>query len=857
MKKITTGILAHVDSGKTTLSEGLLYVSGNIRKHGRVDHKNTFLDTNEIERDRGITIFSKQAVLSLKNSEITLLDTPGHVDFSSETERTLQVLDYIIMVISGTDGVQSHTETLWSLAKSHGIPVFIFVNKMDISNYTKDALVHNLKNKLDDSITDFTKDLTSDEFMEDISMCSEKIMNSFLENGKAKKEDIMEAIEKRQLFPCFFGSALKLEGVSEFLNVFDEYTKMPKLKNDFGAKVFKISRDEQNNRLTYIKVTGGSLKVREILKGTDLKGEEWEEKVNSIRIYSGEKFKTADEVPQGTVCTLSGLTKTYPGEGLGSEENSSSLTLEPVFSYRVQINDNTDIHTVISNLLKLEEEETQLHILWNEQLKEIRIELMGEVQSEILKRIIKERFNMDVDFVQGGIIYRETVKEPVIGIGHYEPLRHYSEVHLLIEPNEQGKGVEFDSKISEDDLSKNWQRLILTHLKEKTHLGVLTGSPLTDVKITLINGRAHLKHTEGGDFRQATYRAVRHGLMYAENVLLEPWYDFTLEVPTENVGRAMTDVQQMGGTVSPVETGEDYSVLKGSAPVIKMRDYQKEVTVYTKGKGHIFLKLSGYKPCPDAEKIVEEINYNPEQDLENTPDSVFCSHGAGFTVKWDEVKDYAHLESSLEEKNEEQQEIVPIKKQYSKIIADEEELISIFEKTYGKIERKLQNKLRPAKQPVPEKYKKPPKVYEKNYLLVDGYNIIFASDELKEISKSNLEHARYTLIDMLSTYNIIKPCELILVFDAYKVKGNRGEVEKINGISVVYTKEAETADAYIEKVTHELSKNNRVRVATSDGLEQLIILGSGALRVPASSFLKELSDAKKELEKLIEETNKN
>lgn len=857
MKKITVGILAHVDSGKTTLSEGLLYASGAIRKQGRVDHKNTFLDTDKLERDRGITIFSKQAVLNVGNTEITLLDTPGHVDFSSETERTLQVLDYCILVISGTDGVQSHTETLWSLLKSHNIPTFIFVNKMDISPYTKNALIHNLKNRLDDAITDFTMDTESTEFMEEISMCNETIMNSFLEKGEIKKSDIEDAIHKRQLFPCFFGSALKSEGVSEFLNIFESYTKMPEKNNNFGAKVFKITRDEQNNRLTHLKITGGSLKVREILKGFDQKGEEWEEKVNSIRIYSGEKFKVCDEAVQGTVCAVSGLNKTFPGEGLGTEENSSELTLEPVFSYRVQINDNTDIHTAISHLKKLEEEETNLHILWNEQLKEIRIELMGEVQSEILKQIILERFNLDIDFVQGGIIYKETVKEPVIGIGHYEPLRHYAEVHLLIEPLEQGSGIVFDTNVSEDDLNKNWQRLILTHLQEKTHIGVLTGSPITDVKITLINGRAHLKHTEGGDFRQATYRAVRHGLMMAENVLLEPWYDFTLELPTENVGRAMTDIQQMGGTLLPAETKIDYSVLKGSAPVIKMRNYQMEVTVYTKGKGHLSLTLNGYKPCSNAEEIIESISYDPLSDIENTPDSVFCSHGAGFTVKWDEVSDYAHLESSLDSEKEEETEILPVKKFYSKIIADEEELISIFEKTYGKIERKIQNKLKTQKEPVPVKYKKPPKVYDKNYLLVDGYNIIFASDELKNIAKSSLEHARYHLIDLMSTYRIIRPCELILVFDAYKVKGNRGEVEKINGINVVYTKEAETADAYIEKATHELSKNNRVRVATSDGLEQLIILGSGALRVPASAFLKELQDAKTELDKMIEDTSRN
>ncbi len=854
MKTIVTGILAHVDSGKTTLSEGLLYSAGEIRKRGRVDHGDTFLDTNHIERERGITIFTKQAVLKTKSSNITLLDTPGHVDFSAETERTLSVLDYAILVISGTEGVQSHTETLWHLLKNHNIPVFIFINKMDISSYSANTILHNIKGKLDDNCINFSESVNSENFYENVAMCDEDAMHTFLEDGSVNKDKILKLIKERKLFPCFFGSALRQEGVDEFLTLFDEYTteSMPIAK--FGARVFKITQDEQGNRLTHIKVTGGSLNVKEKVSGIDKSKNEWCEKVNGIRIYSGNKFNMADKVGQGCVCALTGLTKTYPGEGLGFEEASDEFALEPVFSYKVQINDGTDSVVALSKLRKLEEEEPQLNVFWNEHLNEIHLRLMGEIQCEILKRIIAERFFMNIDFVQGGIVYKETIKSTVEGVGHYEPLRHYAEVHVLLEPGEKGSGVIFKSNCSEDFLSKNWQRLIMTHFKEKTHIGVLTGAPLTDVIITLVSGKEHIKHTEGGDFRQATYRAIRQGLMQTQSILLEPWYSFRLEVPSNCIGRAMTDVEKMGGRLELPETEGEMSVIKGSAPVSKMRDYHKDVTVYAKGRGHLTCKLCGYEPCAEQEEIVKSIAYDPEADLANTPDSVFCSHGAGFSVKWYDVFNYMHLDLTLNEKEMEKKEVVFKPKE--NIHASDEELIAIFERTYGKINTKPLREMKTHKEYQSPKVKVNPKKYNKTYLLVDGYNIIFASDELKEYAKESLEMARSMLITKLCNYQSVRECEVIAVFDAYKVKGKHREIEKIDNINVVYTKEAETADAYIEKTTHELSKNHRVHVATSDGLEQIIILGGGALRISASQFLSDIKKAEDEIRALIEEFNR-
>ncbi len=852
MKNFTIGILAHVDSGKTTLSEGLLYSAGEIRKLGRVDHKNTFLDTDSLEKERGITIFSKQAVLKTENSLITLLDTPGHVDFSAETERVLSVLDYAILVISGTDGVQSHTVTLWSLLKSHNIPVFIFINKMDISPYDKESLLVNLQNKLNESCLIIEN---TDKFYENAAMCSEEAMNMYLEQGLIDKNTIMKLIKERKIFPCFFGSALKQDGVDSFLNIIDEYS-LPSFENEsFGAKVFKITQDEQGNRLTHLKITGSSLKVKQTIQYNDCDGNEITEKINSIRIYSGNKFTTIDEATQGTICSVVGMSKSYSGQGLGFEKSDVSVILEPVFSYKVNINDGTDPITALSKFKKLQEEEPQLKVNWNSTLKEIHLCIMGEIQCEILKRIIYERFSLDVDFVEGSILYKETIEQKVEGVGHYEPLKHYAEVHLLIEPQERGSGITIETECTEDELSKNWQRLIVTHLKEKTHLGVLTGSPLTDVKITLISGRAHLKHTEGGDFRQATYRALRQGLMQAKSILLEPIYSFILEVPSNCVGRAMTDVENMGGNISITENDADFTVLTGTAPVSKMRSYYKDVISYTKGKGKLSCKLTGYNCCKNQDVVVNEINYNPEADLDNTPDSVFCAHGAGFSVKWDEVFNYMHL--PLYEQKYESKETTYVHKPKTNVSnCSDGELMRVFEMTYGKINSEPYKEMKTPKNIENNNYKGSPKKYDKTILLVDGYNVIYSHDELKLLAKDNLEHAREQLIEMLYAYKTLKKEDIIVVFDAYNVKDNTRKSLDKNGISIVYTKEDETADAYIEKATHQLCKNNRVYVATSDGLEQLIILGQGAIRIPTSQFLDEIKNADKVMRKILEDYNK-
>lgn len=853
MKRLVIGILAHVDSGKTTLSEGLLYRSGEIRKIGRVDHGDAFLDTNEIEREKGITIFSKQAVMRLKDTEITLVDTPGHIDFSTETERTLQILDYAILVISGTDGVQNHTETLWRLLIRYNIPTFIFINKMDISNKSREELIGELQSRLDKSCVDFS-DRSSPELAEAVAVSDERAMERFLESETVTDEDIINAVYKRSVFPCFFGAALKLEGVDEFLRGLDRYTKAPKAESRFGAKVFKISEDEQGKRLTHMKITGGTLKVKTPLSGRAKDGESWNEKADQIRIYSGEKFKMTDTAEAGTVCAVTGLTKTYPGEGLGAEPESDMPVLEPVLTYKIDVLDRNDIHYALTQLKKLEEEEPQLHIIWNEQHREIHIQLMGEVQLEVLKRIIKERFNMEVEFGRGSISYRETITMPVEGVGHFEPLRHYSEVHVLLEPLPRGSGLKFAAECSEDVLDKNWQRLILTHMQEKAHIGVMTGSPITDMKITLVAGRAHKKHTEGGDFRQATYRAIRHGLMVAESmgetILLEPWYSFRLEVPTENVGRAMTDIQQMGGSFTQPSPDGEYSILCGSAPVANMRDYHTELTGYTRGRGRLFCIVKGYEPCHNTDEVKEQIGYDSDADIDNPADSVFCAHGAGFIVKWDEVYDYMHVDSGYTDTGGGDDDNAQTRvSSYMGAVVNDEELLRIFEKTYGPVKVKNYNALNTVK----KKENKAPKLRSRpvprgpSYLLVDGYNIIFAWDDLSETAKTNLDAAREQLISRLCNYRGFTDSELILVFDAYKVKGNPGTVEKVHNINVVYTKEAETADMYIERVTHELGKKHRVRVATSDNLEQIIILGNGATRVSANEFLKEVEDTEKEI----------
>lgn len=856
MKRLVVGILAHVDSGKTTLSEGMLYCSGDIRKLGRVDHKNAFLDTYSLEKERGITIFSKQAVIHRDEMEISLLDTPGHVDFSAETERTLQVLDYAILVINGSDGVQNHTRTLWKMLERYNVPVFLFINKMDISGVDKESLVTEIKHKLSDSCCDFSVSDRDENFYEEIAFHDEECMTKFLENMSVSDELIANCICERKIFPCYFGSALKLDGVEKFLNELDRYMIMKPQKENFSAKVFKISEDEQGNRLTHLKITGGSLKVKEQLSHDG----KWQQKVNHIRIYSGNKFSSVDEVFQGAVCAVTGLSETYSGEGLGDESDSPATMLEPVLTYKAEYESTVSAQEALAVFRKLENEDPKLHVIWNEQLKEIHVQVMGEMQTEILKCILKERFMMNVNFVHGNIAYKETILNCVEGVGHYEPLRHYSEVHLLLEPLPRGSGMVFETDCREDTLDKNWQRLVMTHLHEKLHIGVLTGSPVTDIKITLVSGKAHLKHTEGGDFRQATYRAVRQGLRQAESILLEPWYEYILEVPGEYIGRAMSDLDRMGCSFSPPETYDDTAVISGRGPVFVLRDYQSEVTVYTKGRGTLSCTVCGYEKCHNEQEVIEEIGYNCDSDVENSCDSVFCSHGAGFVVKWDQVFEYMHiplLKTEAEKKEEAEKSVsVPVRTQYHGSVEQDKELMAIFERTYGKIN---QDKKRNAFKSKSEReksavtFKGKPLPSGPQYLLVDGYNIIFAWEELEKISRTNLDLARSMLINTLCNYQGIYQCEVILVFDAYRVKGGEGLVQKVDNIHVVYTKEAETADMYIEKVSHDLSREHRVRVATSDRLEQIIILGNGAFRISASELYEEVKIAEKRIQEFIRE----
>ncbi len=853
MKRLVIGILAHVDSGKTTLSEALLFRAGAIRTLGRVDHGDAFLDTDAIERDRGITIFSKMAEFLHGQTAFTLLDTPGHVDFSAETERTLRALDYAVLVISGTDGVQSHTETLWELLAGYGIPTLVFVNKMDLPGADRARLLNELRARFGDGCVDFGVPWDA-AFYEQLALCDETMMEQVLETGRPKPDALRHAVAQRRVFPCCFGSALRLDGVDELLTLLDEWTAEPPRLDDFGACVFKIAEDAQGARLTYLKLTGGSLPVRTALTGTTRAGERWTEKVNQIRIYSGEKYRTVDCAEPGMVCACTGLSQTYPGEGLGAERDAERPVLEPVLTYCAELPEGLDAHRALGLFRKLEQEDPQLRVVWNEQLQQIHVQLMGEVQLEVLRRVLLDRFGVSVGFGRGGIVYRETIAEPVEGVGHYEPLRHYAEVHLLLEPGERGSGLQFFSDCREDDLDRNWQRLILTHLAEKTHLGVLTGSPITDLRITLVAGRAHEKHTEGGDFRQATYRAVRQGLRSAKSVVLEPWYAYRLEVPAEQVGRAMTDLQRFGGEYHPPETIGEFAVLEGCAPVAALRGYSSEMTAYTHGRGHLSLRVQGYAPCADPDAVIAAIGYDCDADVENTADSVFCSHGAGTIVKWNEVPARAHVDSGLRlDRGDSAEERAPRRAEdYVRMLATDEELLRIFERTYGPVRRRL-TAMEPAKKTAEsgKPYRAAPTPQGPEYLLVDGYNIIFTWDELAALARQDLEAARTKLADILCNYQGYCQCELILVFDAYKVKGNHGSVEPYHNITIVYTKEAETADQYIERVTHELRGKRRVRVATSDGMEQVIILGHGALRVSARAFHAEVQQVVAEIERLI------
>lgn len=919
--KISVGLLAHVDAGKTTLSEALLYLTGAIRKMGRVDDRDAFLDTYELERERGITIFSKQAVFEMGDKIITLLDTPGHVDFSAEMERTIQVLDAAVLVVSGADGVQGHTRTVWRLLKRHHVPVFLFINKMDQSGCDKLGLMQDLKANLDENCVDFggwsgekgewdPKETQTDDFYQELAVCDEGIMESYFENGIIKTEEIGQLIRERKVFPCYFGSALKLKGVEKLIEGLALYAaglEAGKEEKPFGAKVFKISRDNQGNRLTHLKVTSGVLHVK------DSWGEE--EKVNQIRIYSGAKFESVKEASAGAVCAVTGPLHTHPGQGIGIEPASEMPLLEPVLTYRILLPFDSDVHKCLQQFKQLEEEEPQLHVLWDEELGEIQVQLMGDVQIEILKHMMEERYGLLVGFDTGNIVYKETILNTVEGVGHFEPLRHYAEVHLLLEPGEAGSGLQFDTVCSEDVLDRNWQRLILTHLEEKIHRGVLTGAEITDMKVTLLTGRAHMKHTEGGDFRQATYRALRQGLMEAKSQLLEPFYGFTLELPSENLGRAMADMDRMFGTFDPPVTTEDGVVLTGKAPVACLRDYQREVIAYTKGRGHLSLWFKDYEPCHNAQEVIEAAGYDPEADLENTADSVFCSHGAGYLVPWYQVKEYMHVESPLKKMerrtdgesendwdtgaNGEKEAGIAAQGQMmpdtgitgtggvitgaggragstgsgsgpvsgsGTFWSDDKELEEIFNRRFGTGKWRSRPdtqssfsapRTRNYSAGKPLKSKEADKPQEEEYLLVDGYNIIFAWEELRELSKVTIDGARQKLMDILCNYQGYKKCTLILVFDAYKVTGNTGEAIDYHNIHVVYTKEAETADQYIEKLAHKIGRQYHVTVATSDGLEQLIIYGQGCHLMSARDLKEEVAWANEQIREEKEKLEKS
>ncbi len=843
-KNITLGLVAHVDSGKTTLTEAMLVGAGALRQAGRVDHGDAFLDTHALERSRGITIFAKEARLTLPHTELTLLDTPGHADFGAEMERTLSVLDYALLIISGTDGVQAHTETLWRLLERYRLPVFIFINKMDRPGADRDEILQNLQQKLSPAC------LPADAEEETLALCNEGLMQEYLEGGTLTAERLAAAVARREWFPCFWGAALRQEGITGLLEGLDRLTLPPAYLPDFAARVYKISTDPQGNRLTHLKVTGGTLRVRMPLPNG--------EKITQIRLYNGAKYQTAEEIPAGTVAAVTGLTRTRAGEGLGAAREEAPPLLEPVISCRVVLPEGADPRTALAQLRQLAQEDPQLRPEWEEQKREIRVRLMGEIQREILQSVAMERFGLAIGFEEGSILYKETIAAPVEGIGHYEPLRHYAEVHLLMEPLPPGSGLQFACGCPTDQLELNWQRLILTHLAEKTHKGVLTGAPITDMKITLIAGRAHPKHTEGGDFREATYRAVRQGLRMAKSILLEPQCRFTLTVPAEQLGRALNDLQQREAETEPPELLPETATLRGTAALSMLRDYPAEVVRYTHGRGHLTWEPDGYAPCRHPEAVIAACGYNCDADTENTADSVFCSHGAGHTVRWDEVPGMAHIVTDVLKPADAPDEPIVTRQRseaYRGSLLQDKELMRIFEMTYGPIKRKNGEAMHTPRSAGSERIK-PPKAVPlpegPEYLLVDGYNIIFAWEELAELARTDLDAARHRLIQILCNYQGYRRCELILVFDAYKVKGNPGSIERQHGIHVVYTKEAETADMYIEKVTHTLAKEHRVRVATSDGLEQIIILGHGAVRVPARQFREEVEQVERAIREILE-----
>ncbi len=852
-RSIVLGVLAHVDSGKTTLSEAMLYRAGVIRKLGRVDHRDAFLDTDALERARGITIFSKQALLDAGQTHITLLDTPGHVDFSAEAERTLQVLDYAVLVISGPGGVQSHTETLWQLLRRYRIPTFVFVNKMDLPGPTRAELLEQLNRRLGEGFVDFGADPAARD--EALALCDERLMDAWLEQGALEDGQILPAIARRHVFPCWFGSALRLDGVDPLLEGLDRFTRPAPALSAFGAAVFKVSQDEQGARLTWLRVTGGELKVKDLLSGEGPEGP-WAEKANQLRLYSGTKYTLAERVGPGQVCAVTGLTQCRPGQGLGAQRDSEPPALEPVLSYQVLLPEGADAHATLDKLRRLEQEDPQLHVVWNETLGQIHLQLMGEIQLEVLRTLLAQRFGLEVSFGPGGILYKETITEPIEGVGHYEPLRHYAEVHLKLEPLPPGSGMQYAADCREEVLDKNWQRLVLTHLEEKQHLGVLTGAPLTDMKITLIAGKAHLKHTEGGDFRQATYRAVRQGLMMGKSQLLEPWYSFRLEVPAENIGRAITDIQRREGTFDPPETGLETAVLTGTAPVATLRDYPVELAGYTHGRGRISLTPVGYRPCHNAAQVIAESGYQPQHDLDNPADSVFCAHGAGFVVSWADVRSHMHVDSGWG-KSQRPADAAPAPSPrraaaYRATLEEDAELMKIFERTYGPIKRDPLAAFRPVKKTERPDFAAQSWTIAPEYLLVDGYNLIFAWEELSALAKQSLDAARTRLADILCNYQGYKKCVVILVFDAYRVPGSPGAIEQYHNIHIVYTKEAETADMYIERVTHEIGKQRRVRVVTSDGAEQIIILGHGALRVSSRLFQQEVEEVEREICALLQ-----
>ena len=845
---IVLGILAHVDAGKTTLSEAMLYLSGKLKKLGRVDHRDSFLDNNSLERARGITIFSKQAVMPLGEMTVTLLDTPGHVDFSAEAERSLQVLDYAVLVISGTDGVQAHTETLWKLLERYNVPVLIFVTKMDLPGCDRQEIMDGLRTRLSERCVDFSAE--GDALFESAAMCSEEAMDEYIETGSIGAERLRDMLRRREIFPCCFGSGLRTEGVAEFLDMLELYARPGDYGEDFSARVYKIARDAQGNRMTFMKVTGGALRVRSLMKYANRDGNAFEEKISQLRIYSGAKYDTAETVLPGQICAALGLTGTYPGQGLGAAGDFAEPLLEPVMSYRVILPPQSDPAVLLPKLMQLDQEDPQLHIVWNERTREISVQLMGRVQAEIFRSLVKERFDTDITLDTGRIMYRETIKDTVEGVGHFEPLRHYAEVHLLLEPLPRGSGIELSSSCPEDELDRSWQRLILTHLAEKQHIGVLTGSPVTDIRFTLAAGRAHIKHTEGGDFRQATYRAVRQGLMQAESVLLEPWYSFVLEVPAEQIGRAISDVRAMNGEIDSPEDAGGMMRLEGAAPVAGMNEYMQELLAYTHGRGRLSLTPGGYRPCRDQQKIVDAIGYEPERDTDNPADSVFCSHGAGVNIPWDQVKDYMHLESCLKPPVEETAPIAAPR--YRSLSIDDRELEAIMEREFGKIKRPQYSARQvnaAASEPAFEK--KP------EFIIVDGYNLIFAWDELKKLAADRLDLARGRLMDMLSNYCGFTKAKLVLVFDGFRTPGNPGSREDYHNINVAFTKDGETGDAYIERLADEIGKNYSVRVVTSDNLIRLSALRSGVLRCSSGEFKNEVEWVLGQIDAVLKKSNES